>query len=138
MNLHLGNQGLRTKDQFDWPLFICAALIAVVGIVNLYSATSVYGASSSELYLNQVYWLVAGGILAVIVASLDYRFLEQAGYVIYAVGVLLLIIVLTTVLGVAVGPAAAIALGTVGAGVCVAVMAQHHRRHRIRSDQPGG
>ena len=94
MNLHLGNQGLRTKDQFDWPLFICAALIAVVGIVNLYSATSVYGASRSELYLNQVYWLVAGGILAVIVASLDYRFLEQAGYVIYAVGVLLLIIVL--------------------------------------------
>ena len=54
------------------------------------------------------------------------------------VGPMLLIIVLTTVLGVAVGPAAAIALGTVGAGVCVAVMAQHHRRHRIRSDQPGG
>ncbi|HMS86984.1 MAG TPA: hypothetical protein PKE56_00970 [Acidimicrobiales bacterium] len=53
-------------------------------------------------------------------------------------GPMLLIIVLTTVLGVAVGPAAAIALGTVGAGVCVAVMAQHHRRHRIRSDQPGG
>ena len=53
-------------------------------------------------------------------------------------GPMLLIIVLTTVLGVAGGPAAAIALGTVGAGVCVAVMAQHPRRHRIRSDQPGG
>ncbi|MCB0962378.1 MAG: hypothetical protein KDA98_03620 [Acidimicrobiales bacterium] len=51
---------------------------------------------------------------------------------------MLLIIVLTTVLGVAIGPAAAIAIGTVAAGVCVAVMAQHHRRHRIRSDQPGG
>jgi hypothetical protein len=53
-------------------------------------------------------------------------------------GPMLLIIVLTTVLGVAIGPAAAIAIGTVAAGVCVAVMAQHHRRHRIRSDQPGG
>jgi len=52
-------------------------------------------------------------------------------------GPMLLIIVLTTVLGVAIGPAAAIAIGTVAAGVCVAVMAQHHR-HRIRSDQPGG
>lgn len=53
-------------------------------------------------------------------------------------GPMLLIVVLTTVLGVAVGPAAAIALGTVAAGICVGVMAQHHRRHRIRSDQPGG
>jgi rod shape determining protein RodA len=94
MSLQLGNQGLQTRDRFDWPLFICAALIAVVGIVNLYSATSVYGASRGELYLNQVYWLVAGGILAIMVASLDYRYFEQAGYVIYAVGVLLLIIVL--------------------------------------------
>jgi hypothetical protein len=53
-------------------------------------------------------------------------------------GPMLLIIVLTTVLGVAVGPAAAIALGTAAAGVCVAVMAQHHRRHRFGDDQPGG
>lgn len=93
MSLRLGDP-LQAKDQFDWPLFICAALIAVVGIVNLYSATSVYGAARGELYLNQVYWLVAGGIFAIIVASIDYRYIEQAGYVVYAVGLLLLIIVL--------------------------------------------
>ena len=45
------------------------------------------------------------------------------------VGPMLLIIVLTSVLGVAIGPAAAISLGAVAAGVCVAVMVQHHRRH---------
>jgi hypothetical protein len=45
------------------------------------------------------------------------------------VGPMLLIIVLTSVLGVAIGPAAAITLGAVAAGVCVAVMVQHHRRH---------
>jgi hypothetical protein len=38
------------------------------------------------------------------------------------------IIVLTSVVGVAIGPAAAISLGLVAAMVCVAVMAQRHRR----------
>jgi rod shape determining protein RodA len=86
--------GLRTRDRFDWPLFIVVALIAITGIVNLYSATSVYTANRGELYLNQVYWLVAGGILAVIVASIDYRHIEQVGYVLYGIGVILLIVVL--------------------------------------------
>ncbi len=45
------------------------------------------------------------------------------------VGPMLLIIVLTSVLGVAIGPAAAITLGAVAAGVCIAVMVQHHRHH---------
>lgn len=36
------------------------------------------------------------------------------------------IIVLTSVVGVAIGPAAAISLGLVAAMVCVAVMAQRH------------
>lgn len=92
MTMRTGN--LQTRDRFDWPLFISVALIAVFGIVNLYSATSVYGTARGELYLNQVYWLVAGGIFAIIVASIDYRYIEQAGYVLYAIGVLLLIIVL--------------------------------------------
>ena len=38
------------------------------------------------------------------------------------------IVVLTSVIGVALGPAAAISLGLVAAMVCVAVMVQHHRR----------
>ncbi len=84
----------QARDRFDWPLFICAALIAVIGIVNLYSATSVAtSAARSELYLNQVYWFVAGGILAVIVASIDYRHIERFGYVLYAVGIILLVLV---------------------------------------------
>lgn len=37
------------------------------------------------------------------------------------------IIVLTSVVGVAIGPAAAVSLGLVAAMVCVAVMVQRHR-----------
>ena len=40
---------------------------------------------------------------------------------------MLAIVVLTSVIGVALGPAVAVSLGLVAAGVCVAVMVQHHR-----------
>jgi uncharacterized membrane protein YdjX (TVP38/TMEM64 family) len=44
------------------------------------------------------------------------------------------VVVLTSVLGVALGWASALALGLVAAGVCVAVMAQRHREeHRDRA-----
>ena len=89
----MGNDYFRLRERFDWPLFISAALIAVIGIVNLYSATSVYSGARAEQYVNQVYWLVAGGILAVFAASVDYRHFERLGYVVYIVGVLCLILV---------------------------------------------
>jgi zinc transporter ZupT len=37
------------------------------------------------------------------------------------------IIVLTSVVGIALGPAVAVALGVVAAGICVAVMVQRHQ-----------
>ena len=89
----MGNDYFRLRERFDWPLFISAALVAVVGIVNLYSATSVYSGARAEQYVNQVYWLVAGGILAVFAASVDYRHFERLGYVVYIIGVLCLILV---------------------------------------------
>jgi rod shape determining protein RodA len=89
----MGNDYFRLRERFDWPLFISAALVAVVGIVNLYSATSVYSGARAEQYVNQVYWLVAGGILAVFAASIDYRHFERLGYVVYIVGVLCLVLV---------------------------------------------
>lgn len=46
------------------------------------------------------------------------------------VGPMLVIIVLTSALGVAIRPAAAITVGIVAGGLCIAVMIQHHRRHR--------
>jgi len=89
----LGADYFRIRERFDWALFICASLVAVIGIVNLYSATSVYSGARAEQYVNQVYWLVAGGILAVFAASVDYRHFERLGYVIYIGGVVCLVLV---------------------------------------------
>ncbi|MDI1475783.1 rod shape-determining protein RodA [Polyangium sp. y55x31] len=88
-----GDVSPRARDHFDWPLFIAAALIAVLGVVNLYSATSVYQGVRAELYISQIYWLVLGGILGGILVAIDYRHLERLGYAIYTFGVFSLILV---------------------------------------------
>lgn len=81
------------RDNFDWPLFLTASALAVIGVVNLYSATSVSRAALSDIYIQQVYWLVLGGILGAGVAVIDYRHYERLGYVLYGVGVVLLLLV---------------------------------------------
>ncbi len=85
--------GSAPRDTFDWVLFLVSASLAVVGVVNLYSATSVVRASLSDLYIQQVYWLVMGGILATLVAAIDYRHYERLGYVVYGGGLVLLLLV---------------------------------------------
>jgi rod shape determining protein RodA len=81
------------RDNFDWALFLTASALAVIGVINLYSATSVSRAALSEIYIQQVYWLVLGGILAAVVTVIDYRHYERLGYVLYAVGIVLLVLV---------------------------------------------
>jgi rod shape determining protein RodA len=84
---------VRTRDVLDWPLLIAVLLIALIGVVNLYSATSVAKGGLADLYVTQIYWLVAGGIAAVVVAAIDYRHFERLAYVIYGGGILLLLLV---------------------------------------------
>ena len=83
----------RIRENFDWTLFIAVAALAVIGVINLYSATSVARGLHSEDYIQQIYWLVAGGILATVVAGIDYRHYERLGYALYGVGVVLLLLV---------------------------------------------
>ena len=50
-------------------------------------------------------------------------------------GPMLVIVVLVTVLGVAIGPALAISLGLVAAGLCIALMVGHHHRNHGHEGQ---
>jgi len=84
----------RTIENFDWTLFLVSALIAVIGVVNLYSATSVYTQARADLYVSQIYFLVSGTAFAVLIAVIDYRYIERYSYVLYGLGVLSLILVL--------------------------------------------
>jgi rod shape determining protein RodA len=90
----LGARSLgRVRDHFDWSLFLAGAMLAVVGVVNLYSATSVVHGLYGDAYVQQVYWLVVGGIIATVIAAIDYRHYERLGYAVYAIGVVMLVLV---------------------------------------------
>jgi rod shape determining protein RodA len=83
-------KGLR--DHFDWPLFVTVAAIAVTGLTNLYSATSAPGARP-DMYIQQIYWLTLGSAAAAIVVAIDTRILERQGWVLYGVGIVMLLLV---------------------------------------------
>lgn len=85
--------GARIRDHFDWPLFIVAMLIAACGVINLYSATSVYTGARAELYISQLYWIFAGSILGGVFLLVDYRHLERVAYPLYVFGVFTLLLV---------------------------------------------
>jgi rod shape determining protein RodA len=81
------------RDQFDWPLFVAVATLSVVGVINLYSATSVEGSSRGDIYITQIYWLTLGAGVAVLVSAIDYRHYERLGWVAYGFGLVLLVLV---------------------------------------------
>lgn len=81
------------RDQFDWPLFVVSAAIAVVGVVNLYSATSASGQAYQDIYIQQIYWLTLGAGAAVVAAAIDYRHYERSAWFIYGAGITLLMLV---------------------------------------------
>ena len=88
----------RSGPQIDLPLLMCVVLIATLGVVNLYSATSVYidagqGAGLADLYVSQVYWIVVGGLLALLAAAIDYRHFERFAYFFYLSGIVALFLV---------------------------------------------
>ena len=84
------------RDQFDWPLFVTVCAIAVIGVSNLYSATSAPLATDrglGNLYVQQIYWLVLGAGVAVLVAGIDYRHYERFAWFAYGAGIVLLVLV---------------------------------------------
>lgn len=81
------------RDAFDWPLFVMVAAIAVLGVVNLYSATSAMPVQLRDIYIQQIYWLSLGAGVAVLIATIDYRYYERYAWVAYGVGVVLLVLV---------------------------------------------
>ena len=81
------------RDHFDWPLFVTVAAVAVIGVTNLYSATSAAGPARADMYTQQIYWLTLGSAVAVLIVAVDYRQFERHAWTAYAVGIVMLLLV---------------------------------------------
>lgn len=83
----------RAGPAVDMPLVVVAVVIVTLGLVNLYSATSVYvdslqRARLADVYVSQIYWVVVGGLLAIVAAAVDYRHFERLATFLYLGGML--------------------------------------------------
>ena len=84
----------RLLTHFDWFLLIIVCLIALIGIVNLFSTTADWSIAATAVYLKQLSWLGIGLLIAFVVCSFDYRHLEYLAFPLYGLTVLLLGLVL--------------------------------------------
>ncbi|WDT74273.1 MAG: rod shape-determining protein RodA [Candidatus Manganitrophus sp.] len=91
----------RSIAGYDWLLFVVVILILGIGVVSIYSVTSASEASS-PLYMKQIYWIILGWVVFLVMAWIDYHEIARFAYPIYALTLLLLVLVLLigrTVLG---------------------------------------
>lgn len=84
----------RLFTNFDWVLLLLVCILAGIGILNLYSATSSWSQTVTPIYLKQVYWLGIGLMIALFICLFDYRNLEYFAAPLYGLNVLLLVVVL--------------------------------------------
>lgn len=81
---------------FDWFTFTLIILLSIIGIITIYSATRppIEGGIHPDFYLKQILWLLISITVLFVVTSFDYIWLNRFSYILYGVGILLLIGVL--------------------------------------------
>lgn len=84
----------RLLTNIDWVLVGLVVTICLLGIINIYSATTPYKIVGSPYYLKQFYWMLVGMFVALMACTVDYHILEDFSYTLYAFLVLLLVAVL--------------------------------------------
>jgi rod shape determining protein RodA len=85
----------RLISNFDWALFLASLLLSILGAVNLYSAGSFsLDNSATPFYLKQLYWLLAGLFLFLVIISIDYQIVARYAYLIHGASLLLLLLAL--------------------------------------------
>lgn len=84
----------RLITHFNWTYLLLVLLIAVVGIANMFSATSSWTTAAQPVYLKQFYWLGIGVAITAFICLFDYRHLEYLSFPLYGGNILLLVLVL--------------------------------------------
>ena len=80
------------KENIDYRTLLLTALLMLVGMAAVYSAT--YNAGASAVFLRQVVWMGIGAVLMILVAFIPFRTLQLLSYPIYIASILALLAVL--------------------------------------------
>ncbi len=85
----------RLVSNFNWIFFLTCMVIAILGVVTIYSAN--HGRPEAffrGLYVKQIYWIGYGLVAMLLALALDYRLFSRYAYLIYVFTLLLLVYVL--------------------------------------------
>lgn len=91
MNDNVNRRGL---DPFDWCFLGIIAAIISIGILSIYSVTNSAPSTRFPIYLKQITWMVVGSLAFLVAAGIDYHKFARFSYLMYGIGLILLIIVL--------------------------------------------
>ncbi len=84
----------RLLTNFDLVLAGLVVAVCLLGIMNIYSATTPYKIVGTAYYIKQFYWMLAGMTISMMACSVDYHILEDLSYWFYGFLILLLVAVL--------------------------------------------
>lgn len=86
----------RLIKNFDWITLLVVVILTLVGIMTIYSATRPAAGMGPQpdFYTKQLIWLIASVTALFAVTFFDYIWLYRLSYPLYAVGIILLVIVL--------------------------------------------
>jgi len=85
----------RLLKNFDWSILFVALALSLIGVMTIYSATrSIPDAEQQSFYLRQFYWIIFSLACFFLVVSVDYRWFIRIAYLLFIVGIVLLIVVL--------------------------------------------
>jgi rod shape determining protein RodA len=84
----------RLLSNIDWTLLGLVAVICLMGVLNIYSATTPYKITGAPYYLKQLNWMLAGLVIVMVICSFDYHMFEDFSYWLYAIIIVLLLTVL--------------------------------------------
>ena len=83
----------RLLFHFDWVLLLLVLSICAIALLNMYSAgTSLVNSRGEPIYVKQFFWFLIGLAMMMICFGLDYRLINEYGYVIYSISVFFLLI----------------------------------------------
>jgi rod shape determining protein RodA len=84
----------RLYHHVDWAMVGAILALCLIGLAQIYSATSPVGGGASSIFYTQI-WAILLGVVALVVAlSVDYRSLADKSHIIYIAIALLLLAVL--------------------------------------------
>ncbi|RJQ53980.1 MAG: rod shape-determining protein RodA [Nitrospiraceae bacterium] len=85
----------RVIKDFDKGFLIVIVVIALIGVMTIYSSTRpLLGTAQESFYLKQLNWIILSLGCFFLALFIDYRWFMRFSYVFYIIGILLLVLVL--------------------------------------------